>query len=310
MIQAAKDKKGFEGKNKKMSGTVSVKRNLGSADFLLKSGSGGTVVFEDRSGEKKKDPRITIAKIVVLILLVLLALEAVFYTLVIPCLAPVKVQFAGLKTIPSSLLMQKLEDMRTVTWIEFDSSRAVDTLSSFSSIESVSVDKIFPDRVMITIKERQPVAKTIIPVNGRSTTVQISENGVLFMNTTSVSADSNIPLISGLPVEGMQLGMRFPSKFRPLMAQIAAIGELPQKYFSAISEIQVLQKEYGNYELVLYPLQSHIRVLADRSLNEEALKRMLVILDVVNSIELNVSEIDLRYGSISYKAHAQSLENR
>ncbi len=289
-----------------MSGTVSVKRELGSVDFLLKSSSGGGAVYED--GEQKKDPRITIAKIVVLILLVLLALEAVFYTLVIPCLAPVKVQFSGLKTVPSSLLMQKLEDMRTVTWIEFDSGRAVDALSSFSCIESVSVDKIFPDKVMITIKERQPVAKTIIPVNGRSTTVQISENGVLFTNTTSVSADSNIPLVSGLPVEGMQLGMRFPSKFRPLMAQIAAIGALPQKYFSAISEIQVLQKEYGNYELVLYPVQQggHIRVLADRSLNEEALKRMLVILDVVNSIELNVSEIDLRYGSISYKADAQS----
>lgn len=289
-----------------MSGTVSVKRELGSVDFLLKSSSGGSAVYED--GEQKKDPRITIAKIVVLILLVLLALEAVFYTLVIPCLAPVKVQFSGLKTVPSSLLMQKLEDMRTVTWIEFDSGRAVDALSSFSCIESVSVDKIFPDKVMITIKERQPVAKTIIPVNGRSTTVQISENGVLFTNTTSVSADSNIPLVSGLPVEGMQLGMRFPSKFRPLMAQIAAIGALPQKYFSAISEIQVLQKEYGNYELVLYPVQQggHIRVLADRSLNEEALKRMLVILDVVNSIELNVSEIDLRYGSISYKADAQS----
>ncbi|MBQ3687403.1 MAG: FtsQ-type POTRA domain-containing protein [Treponema sp.] len=285
---------------------MSVKRELGSVDFLLKSSSGGGAVYED--GEQKKDPRITIAKIVVLILLVLLALEAVFYTLVIPCLAPVKVQFSGLKTVPSSLLMQKLEDMRTVTWIEFDSGRAVDALSSFSCIESVSVDKIFPDKVMITIKERQPVAKTIIPVNGRSTTVQISENGVLFTNTTSVSADSNIPLVSGLPVEGMQLGMRFPSKFRPLMAQIAAIGALPQKYFSAISEIQVLQKEYGNYELVLYPVQQggHIRVLADRSLNEEALKRMLVILDVVNSIELNVSEIDLRYGSISYKADAQS----
>ena len=293
-----------------MSGTVSVKRELSSVDFLLKSSSGGGAVYED--GERKKDPRITIAKIVVLILLVLLALEAVFYTLVIPCLAPVKVQFAGLKTIPSSLLMQKLEDMRTVTWIEFDSGRAVDAVSSFSCIESVSVDKIFPDKVMITIKERQPVAKTIIPVNGRSTTVQISENGVLFTNTTSVSADSNIPLVSGLPVEGMQLGMRFPSKFRPLMAQIAAIGALPQKYFSAISEIQVLQKEYGNYELVLYPVQQggHIRVLADRSLNEEALKRMLVILDVVNSIELNVSEIDLRYGSISYKADAQSLAAR
>ena len=73
-----------------MSGTVSVKRELSSVDFLLKSSSGGGAVYED--GERKKDPRITIAKIVVLILLVLLALEAVFYTLVIPCLAPVKVQ--------------------------------------------------------------------------------------------------------------------------------------------------------------------------------------------------------------------------
>ena len=52
---------------------------------------------------------------------------------------------------------------------------------------------------------------------------------------------------------------------------------------------------------MLYPIQNHVRVLADRSLNEEALKRMLVILDVVKSIELNVSEIDLRYGSVSYR---------
>ena len=266
-----------------MSGAASVKRDVGGMDFLMKSSP---------AGERKKDPRITIAKIVVLILIVLLALEAVFYTMVIPCLAPVKVQFSGLKTIPSSVLMQKLEDMGTVTWIEFDSGRAVDALSSFSCIESVGVDKIFPDKVVITIKERQAVAKTIMNINGRSTTVQISENGVVFTNTASVSADSDIPLISGLPVEGMQLGMRFPSKFRPLMAQVAAIGALPQKYFSAISEIQVMQKEYGNYELVLYPVQgqrNHVKVLADRSLNEEALKRMLVILDVVNSIELNVS---------------------
>ncbi len=296
-----------------MSGILSVKRGTSGigqdVDFLMKS-SDGIPAFKEKGNTKKKDPRITIAKIVVLILIVLLAIEAVFYTMVIPCLAPVKVQFSGLKTIPSSLLMQKLEDLGTVTWIEFDSSRAVDSLSSFSSIESVSVDKIFPDKVLISIKERKPVAKTIVNINDRSTTVQISENGVLFTNTTSVSADSNIPLISGLPVDGMQLGMRFPSKFRPLMAQIAAIGALPQKYFSAISEIQVLQKEYGNYELVLYPVQSHVRVLADRSLNEEALKRMLVILDVVNSIELNVSEIDLRYGSISYKADDQTMTDR
>jgi cell division protein FtsQ len=166
----------------------------------------------------------------------------------------------------------------------------------------VSVDKVFPDKVLINVKERTAVAKTIVSINGRSMSVQIDENGVLFSNTTSVASDSNIPLISGLPIENMQTGMRFPAKYKPLMAQIAEIQKLPQKYFVAISEIQVVPKEYGNYELVLYPIHTHVKVLTDRSLNEDALKYMMVVLDVVNSFEPDVREIDLRYGSVSYRS--------
>ena len=36
-------------------------------------------------------------------------------------------------------------------------------------------------------------------------------------------------------------------------------------------------------------------------MNEDALQYMMVVLDVVNSIEPDVSEIDLRYGSVSYR---------
>ena len=60
-------------------------------------------------------------------------------------------------------------------------------------------------------------------------------------------------------------------------------------------------KEYGNYELMLIPEGSKIKVLTDRTLNEEALKYMMVALDVVNSIDSNVAEIDLRYGAVSYR---------
>ena len=250
---------------------------------------------------EKKDSRITIVKIIVLILCILLVIEGIFYTLIIPCLAPVKVQFSGLKNLSSSVLLEKLAQTGDVTWIQFDSGKAVDTLSTISAVDTVSVDKVFPDKVMITIKERVPVAKTIVSLNGRSVLVQIDENGVLFLNTTSVSSDSNIPLISGLPIENMQTGMRFSAKYKPLMAQIAEIQKLPQKYFVAVSEIKVVPKEYGNYELVLYPIHSHVRVLTDRTLNEDALKYMMVMLDVVNSLNPNVWEIDLRYGSLSYR---------
>ena len=95
--------------------------------------------------------------------------------------------------------------------------------------------------------------------------------------------------------------MRLPAKYRVLMEQISAIRSLPQKYFAAISEIQVVPKEYGNYELVLYPTQTKVRVLTDRSLTEDALKYMMVVLDVVNSIEPDVVEVDLRYDSLSYR---------
>ena len=112
---------------------------------------------------------------------------------------------------------------------------------------------------------------------------------------------ADIPILSGLPVEHMSEGMRIPSKYRALIEQIADIRRKPQKYFAAVSEICVVPKEYGNYELVLIPAKSKIRVLTDRTLNEDSLKYMMVVLDVVNSMEPNVSEIDLRYGSVSYR---------
>ena len=103
--------------------------------------------------------------------------------------------------------------------------------------------------------------------------------------------------------------MRIPAKYRTLIEQIERIQELPQKYFAAVSEICVLPKKYGNYELMIIPVNSKTRVLTDRVLNEKALQDMMVVLDVVKSIAPNASEIDLRYGSISYRTpHGGNLE--
>ena len=73
-------------------------------------------------------------------------------------------------------------------------------------------------------------------------------------------------------------------------------------FSASLSEICVLPKDSGNYELALIPSQSKVKVLTDRALNEDALKYMLVVLDVVNQIgtEVEVAAVDLRYGSVSY----------
>ncbi len=260
--------------------------------------------FEDVTTEKVhhvKDKKVVVLKIIVLSLCILLLFEAFLYTVVIPCLAPAKIEIRGADVVSEMEIMEKIGDLASFSWLKFDTDLAVDALSDFSAIETVSIEKRFPDRVNINVRERRPVAKTILIVDGKAMSIQIDKNGVLFTGVTSSNYDTSIPLVTGLPLENIHSGSRLPVMYRGLMEQISTLRSLPQKYFAAISEIQVIAKDYGNYELVLYPIQSRIKVLTDRNLNEDALKYMMVVLDVVNSIEPDVSEIDLRYGAVSYR---------
>lgn len=268
------------------------------------SASGKTQVKEE-----KKDGKVVFFKVIAILFMIFLGIEAIIYAFLVPCFGIPRVEYKGLETISSDLLDEKLEPMATDSWNKFNPSRAVALLSTVSGIESVSVDKKFPDQVVISVKERVAVANSIVFENGRSKSVQIDENGVVFTaNSDALAQDTSIPLVTGISSENLVEGMRLPSKYRVLMEQISQIRSLPQKYFAVISEIQIVPKEFGNYELALYPAFSKVRVLTDPQLNEDAIKCMMVVLDVVNSIEADVSEVDLRYGSVSYKKNRASTE--
>lgn len=270
-------------------------------DFLTVSGS-------DKS--EKKDKKVFLVKILVFVLAVLLFAELIISMVLVPCFSKPSITVSGLKSASQQEFTELLGSMKTSSWLRFDTQRAASLLSSVPYIDSVDVSKVFPDRVIVSVKERVPVAKTVINNGGRYISVQIDKNGVLFTgNRQKSDTDYEIPLVSGLPVEKFREGMSIPANYRVLLDQIETVRSRSQKYFAAISEIQVVQKEYGNYELVLYPVHKHVRVLTDRSLNEEALKYMMVVLDVVDSIEPDVSEIDLRYGSVSYRTHSSAAVN-
>ena len=253
---------------------------------------------KDEGGEKK----IKIVKAIFGILCFFLVAELVIYKYVMPAFSSPKVTVSGQNRYSAEEIAEKLLPMNSTNWANFNVSEAVAILSSEPGIDNVMVEKKFPDRIYINVVEREPVALTFIVDDGYTNPVQIDRNGVLFPVKDHDEVNSNlIPIISGLPVEHMSGGMRIPSKYRPLIDQIYKISSLGNNYFAGISEICVLPKDTGNYELALIPSQSKIKVLTDRSLNEDALKYMMVVLDVVNKIGADVSEIDLRYGSVSCK---------
>lgn len=264
-------------------------------------------LFEDDSDDKAAaaaaDRKIKLIKILFAVFCFLLAAELVVYKYIMPSFSVPKISVTGLNSYSSDELGAKLMPFAHANWFDFDVEKAAAIISADAGIDSVTVEKKFPDRIMIEIQERSPVAMIFMMNNGISTALEIDKNGVLFpvKETARKQPDTALPIISGLPVEYMTSGMRIPAKYRPLIEQISKIRQLPQQYFASISEICVLPKEYGNYELALIPAQSKVRVLTDRSLNEDALKYMMIVLDVVNQLGSEVSEVDLRYGSVSYR---------
>lgn len=242
---------------------------------------------------------IAVVKIVFFVLLALLVLELVVYKIVLPGFGAPQISFSGSDSHSEEELVQIIAPFAADSWFMFDSQKAEDALAASPSIAYATVTKSFPNNVHIAITDREPVAMTFLNYDGRSVPVEIDKNGILFEQR--LARHESIPIVSGLPVENLSVGMRIPTKYRSLIEQISQIRSLPQHYFAALSEICVMQKEYGNYELMLIPAYSKTKVLTDRALNEDALQYMMVVLDVVNSIEPNVAEIDLRYGSVSYR---------
>ena len=247
-------------------------------------------------------------KVILIVLCLLLFAEALAYLFVVPCMGPVKVLWKGVRSYSNEEMTEHLGVLAQRNWLRFNCADARSLLASVPGIEEVQVVKRFPDRVSITVVERTPVAMTFVSIDDRTAPVQIDRHGILFPVPQYAPSTEVLPLISGIPVENIPEGMRIPGKYLALIEQICSIRERSDAYLAEVSEIHVQPKEYGNYELVLYPVHSRMRILTDRQLNERALEYMMVMLDVVNAIELDAEEIDLRYDSLSFRTRRQQQD--
>ena len=256
--------------------------------------------FHNEESKSERRFRVIILSLLV-VMGILLFGEFVLWRFIKPSLSSPKVTISGYKNMSAEDVAMKLIPMNSRNWFTFDVNVAAGILSSESCIKNVDIVKHFPDKILVNINERVPVAVTYINQKGKSIPMQIDETGVLFSNkNNAIVAQSGIPILSGIPVDNMTDGMRIPAKYKTLINQISQIQNLPQKYFAAVSEICVVPKDSGNYELVLIPSSGHTKVLTDRALNEEALKYMMVVLVVVKQLKPDATAVDMRYGSVSY----------
>ena len=262
----------------------------------------GRYFEEEERRMKSVDKKFKVLKILVLALSAFLILDVVLYAVVFPCFSPAHVVFSGLNNVSANDVLRDSGMDLTTSWISFDKNEFAARLASNPALDadSLMVEKKFPDQVLVHVSERMPVVLSLMNLDGRTRTVQIDKNGVVF-SSAGFRNSTAVPLVTGLELEKVTEGFHIASTYKPLLDQITSLAESNAVFFSALSEIHVQPLASGSYELVMYPIHSRTKVITDRSLSEETLRYMLVVLDVIDSVDTDIEEVDMRYGSISYK---------
>lgn len=231
----------------------------------------------------------------IVIFLLLLAILFYYYVF-LPNSSIAKIKFTGNNTLSEVFLRQKIEILEPMKWSAVDSMEIAKSIAKISSVESVSVQKKLPNKVLISITERTPVATTFVQLDDWTVPVLIDKNGVIF--SSDEIEVNNFPILSGLEIEKFSEGMKLNFELKALLKNIFILERENSKLLNQISEIKIVPKKYGGYELILFPLGEKVRIRIKDNLNAETIKYALLVVDVVSELKdfSTVREIDLRSG--------------
>lgn len=239
-------------------------------------------------------------KVLLALIVGLVPVAAASLLLVFPAMRVTRLEIAGRTTLDREEVLRwaalhPVEYLATV-----DCQRIAVNLQAHPQVAEAEVSRLFPNGLRITITDRTPVAAVLATLDGKARAIGVDREGYAFR---ALPADSDVPVLSGIRFEGFRFGVRLPESLLPVLRSLEALRESDPGLLSAFSEIRLVRRPYGDLELLLYPLQYRIPVRTPAVLNEEMLRSIILVLDVVERQGLSpaISELDFRTGTVVYR---------
>ena len=248
-------------------------------------------------------------KIVILLILLFLAGDLVYYLFIVPFNSTAKIQFSGIDTILETDLKKAAGLTGTEKWGKIDKDALLQRITNYPIVAEAHILKKYPDKVLIDIIERKPVGVLLATVGSRTIPMEIDKTGTVF-KVASQKTPQTLPVISGLSFQTIRAGMKVHKQLVPLFKQLDILQKKNPALLSEISEMKIEQKKYGGFDLILYPVRTQIKVHTDSRLNEERLQYMILTLDVIRRLDLNaqIEGLDVRGGTASYRLRGETDE--
>ena len=260
-----------------------------------------------RTDKKTKGKQLL--KFFILIMLLFLAGDSVYYLFVVPFNATAKIQITGIDTMLEADIKKAAGFTGIDKWGKIDQEAVRRRITSYPLVEDAEVLKKYPDKVLIKITERKPVGILLATVGGRTVPMEIDKMGTVF-KIASKKDRQTLPIISGLSFQNIRAGMKVHKQLVPLFKQLELLQKKNPALLSEISEMKIEQKKYGGFDLILYPVRTQVKVRTDGTLNEDRLRYMILTLDVIRRLDLNaqIEELDVRAGTASYRLRGETNE--
>jgi len=280
-----------------MSGDYSFGYSGGMEDILHK----GDFVSNAQSGQAASSKKIEKnLKRLLIIAGIILGAQLIWLFGVSPCIPFTTVEVRGFDGLDGVQALVYANIGENASFVSLNAKDAQQALSLHPLVESARVIKRFPDRLMIFLEPRKAVALSLAEIGGRQIPLCVDRHGVVFKTGDSATETQNLPILSGLVFEQPYPGMRLPAALVPLLEDISRIHTNSPELLSALSEIRINRKTYDDYDIVLYPVHSSIRIRLENNLTEDTLRYVLLMLNVLESGSLKPQEIDFRSGMGSY----------
>ncbi|MDR2052605.1 MAG: FtsQ-type POTRA domain-containing protein [Treponema sp.] len=238
----------------------------------------------------------------------ILAAELLWLFGITPLLPLSVVEVSAVPGIDRASLLARAGIGSHSSYLTVNADLAEKNLKRLYQIESARVVKQYPDTVRVFVERRRPAAVSLVNAGGRMVPVYIDKHGMLLQiggPPVNAGVSAALPIVSGLAFERLQEGMKLPAELESFFGRLDSVNENTPELLAFISEIRINKKAYNGFDLVLYPVNSTVKFRLEPDLNEDALRYMILMMDVFDSTGVRVDEVDLRNGTASYK-EAQS----
>lgn len=251
---------------------------------------------------KKNTARSLFIKLLIGLVFVVLAGELIFYFLILPAFSNANIIVSGANDLTAIQIKQIAGLERPIRWISVNSSAVSKELILNPLIASAAVEKKFPDKVLINVEERIPVAVAFTEINGKTVPMEIDKTGVVFRIGNNL-LPKNLPVIGGLIFKNPKPGMQISSQLSNFFMGLDILQKKQPLLLNEVSEIKIREKKYGGYDLVIYPIKAKLSIITDKVLTEDNLRYMMLVVDVARELGMDdkVAEIDIRGTNAVYK---------